>query len=127
MAKRLHKKTKIDAFVSSPAKRTKKTAEIFAQAYGIDGKDIIFVSALYQASSGVFFEVVSELNDSFNSVAIFAHNPGITEFANQLVPEAKLDNMPTCSAFAVQAEVDNWSAFGKAKRTFLFFDYPKNT
>ena len=126
MAKRLHKKLKIDAFVSSPAKRAKKTAEFFANAYDVDEKDIIYVSALYQAPSSVFFEVVSALDNRFNSVAIFAHNPGITNFANELSPEAKLDNMPTCSVFAVQADVDHWSAFGKAKRTFLLFDYPKN-
>ena len=126
MAKRLHKKVKIDAFVSSPAKRTKKTAQFFADAYGSDEKDIVYASALYQAPASVFFEVVSELDDRFNSVAIFAHNPGITNFANELVPEMKLDNMPTCSVFAVQADVVHWSAFGKAKKEFLFFDYPKN-
>jgi phosphohistidine phosphatase len=126
MAKRLHKKIKIDAFVSSPAKRTKKTTEFFAEAYGIEEKNIIYISALYQASASAFFEVVSALADRVDSVAIVAHNPGITDFANQLIPEAKLDNMPTCSVFAVQAEVDQWSDFGKAKREFLFFDYPKN-
>ena len=126
MAKRLHKKIKIDAFVSSPAKRTKKTAEFFTEAYGLDEKNIIYVSALYQAPSSVFFEVVSSLHNDLNSVAIVAHNPGITNFANELTQEPSLDNMPTCSLFGVQADVDNWSAFGKAKRKFLFFDYPKN-
>ena len=126
MAKRLRKKIKIDAFVCSPAKRTKKTAEFFADAYGLNQKEIIYVSALYQATSSVFFDIVSSLDNSLNSVAIVAHNPGITSFANELTTEANLDNMPTCSVFAVQADVDNWSAFGKAKKQFLFFDYPKN-
>ena len=126
IAKRLYKKIKIDAFVSSPAKRTKKTAEYFAEAYGIDEKDIIYKTALYQAPSSIFFEIVSAFDDRFNSIAIVAHNPGITNFANELVPEAALDNMPTCSVFSVQADIDNWSAFGKAKRKFLFFDYPKS-
>ena len=126
MAKRLKKKIKIDAFVSSPSKRTKKTAEFFADAYGLDEKDIIYISALYHAPASVFFEVVSALDDHFGDVAIVAHNPGITNFANELIPEAQLDNMPTCSVFAVQSDVDNWSAFGKAKKKLLFFDYPKN-
>ena len=73
-----------------------------------------------------FFEVVAALDNSLNSVAIVAHNPGITNFANELTQEPNLDNLPTCSMFGVQADVDNWSAFGKAKRKFLFFDYPKN-
>lgn len=39
MAKRLaDKKIKIDAFISSPAKRAKKTAEEFAEAYGVKEK-----------------------------------------------------------------------------------------
>ena len=126
MAKRLHKKLKIDAIVSSPAKRTKKTAEFFADANGIDEKDIIYLSALYQAPSSVFFEVLEALDDRFDSVAIIAHNPGITNFATQLAPDAELNNMPTCAVFAVKADVERWSAFGKAKREFLFFDYPKN-
>ena len=127
MAKRiLHRKIKIDAFVSSPAKRAKKTAELFCTAYGQDEKGIIYVSALYQAAPETFFEIVGELDDQFNSVALFSHNPGITLFAGRLTPEIKLDNMPTCAVFAVQAGIEHWSGFGKAKKEFLFFDYPKN-
>ena len=45
MAKRLlHKKISIDAFVSSPAKRAKKTAELFCQEYGKKDDDIIFIT-----------------------------------------------------------------------------------
>jgi len=125
MAKRLHKKLKVDAFVSSPAKRAKKTAELFAEAFGQESKDIIFISALYQAPSSVFFEVVAELDDKYDSVAIFAHNPGITNFANELT-DAKVDNMPTCAVFAVNADINKWSAFEKAKKEFVLFDYPKH-
>ena len=128
MARRLvHKKIKIDAFVSSPAKRAKKTAELFCKEMGDKEDSVIFVTALYQASAEIFFEVIALLDDPFQTVALFAHNPGITNFANELVPEIKLDNMPTCAVFAVQADISKWSAFGKAKREFLLFDYPKNS
>lgn len=127
MAKRLlQKKIKIDAFVSSPAKRAKKTAALFCTSYGVSEEDIIYVSALYHAPSEIFYEVIGHLGETFNTVAIFAHNPGITHFVNELVPEIKLDNMPTCAVFAVQADIDKWPAFSKAKKEFLFFDYPKN-
>lgn len=127
MAKRvLHRKIMIDAFVSSPAKRAKKTAELFCTTYGREEKDIIYVSALYQAVPETFFEVVNGLDDQYDSVALFSHNPGITHFAGTLTPEIKLDNMPTCSVFAVQANAEHWSGFSKAKKEFLFFDFPKN-
>ena len=42
MARRLlDKKVSIDAFVSSPAKRAKKTAELFSSAYGNSEEDVI--------------------------------------------------------------------------------------
>ncbi len=126
MAKRLlQKKIGIDAFVSSPAKRAKKTAALFCTSYGISEEGIIYVSALYHAPAGIFYEVISHLDDPFNTVAIFGHNPGITQFVNELVPAIKLVNMPTCAVFAVQADTDKWLAFNKSEKEFLFFDYPK--
>lgn len=127
MAKRLlHKKISIDAFVSSPAKRAKKTAELFCQEYGKKDDDIIFITKLYHASPEIFFEVISELDNHLKTVAIFSHNMGITEFVNLLVKDVQIDNMPTCGIFAVKMNSKKWADFKNAKRDFLFFDYPKS-
>jgi phosphohistidine phosphatase len=45
---------------------------------------------------------------------------------NSLDEEVYIDNMPTCGVFAVQSETDTWENFAESKKTFLFFDYPKN-
>ena len=127
MAARLKKRNiKIDAFVSSPAKRAKKTAELFCAALHHPAESIQLISKLYHAGEAVFFEVVSSLDNSANTVAIFSHNPGITEFANLLTDKTRIDNMPTCSIFAVKVFTNNWADFTKAKKEFLFFDFPKN-
>ena len=126
MAKRLiEKRVKIDAWVASPAKRAKKTAELFAETFEKPSDEIIFISALYQAPAELFYEVVSALPDNLHSVALFSHNPGITYFVNSLVPKVQIDNMPTCGIFAIEADITQWSGFTKAKKEFLFFDYPK--
>lgn len=126
MAKRLsERKVKIDALLASPAKRAKKTAELFAETLGIDPGKIIFISALYHASPDVFYEVISSLPDNLDSVALFSHNPGITYFVNSLDTKTRIDNMPTSAIFAAEAEISQWSGFPKAKKEFLFFDYPK--
>ena len=126
MAKRVKKRIiKIDAFISSPAKRAKKTAEYFIKEFGISEDDIIFVSALYDETIKDFETTIREIKDKHDCVAIFSHNPGITVFANQLIANANIDNMPTCSVFAVKANVDKWKDFSKAKKDFLFFEYPK--
>ena len=126
MAKRLlQKKIKIDAFVSSPAKRAKKTAVLFGEVFGRTEADIIFITALYHAPAEIFYEVIQQFDNDLNSIAVFAHNPGITDFANSLTT-VRIDNMPTCSVFAVNADISRWSDFTKSKKEFLFFDYPKN-
>ena len=127
MAKRLlGKKIHIDAFVSSPAKRAKKTAELFCKEYGKKEDEIVFISKLYHASPDVFFEVITQLDDSLDTVAMFSHNMGITDFVNLLVKNVRIDNMPTCGIFAVKANIQKWKDFENEKRDFLFFDYPKN-
>ena len=127
MAKRLlDKKIKIDLFISSPAKRAKKTAEFFADVYLQKNDAIIFISKLYHADTNAFFDVISNLDDSLNAVAVFSHNSGITEFANLLTDTVKVDNIPTCGIFAVKINTSKWADFKKAKKEFLFFDYPKN-
>ena len=126
MAKRIKKiNIKIDAFISSPAKRAKKTAEYFIKEFGRKEDEIIFVSALYDETIKDFETTIREIKDKHDCVAIFSHNPGITVFANQLIANANIDNMPTCSVFAVKANVDKWKDFSKAKKDFLFFEYPK--
>lgn len=127
MAKRLlDKKYTIDALVSSPATRAKKTAELFSETLKLPAAEIIFISALYHASAEVFYEVVSGLPDELNTVAVFSHNPGISYFVNSLNTSTKIDNMPTCAMFGVSADIAAWSDFNKAKKEFLFFDYSKN-
>ena len=126
MAKRLiNKKIKIDAFISSPAKRAKKTAELFIKEFDKNEDKIILAPALYHASSDDFYQTIHDVDDKYNSIAIFSHNPGITHFANELADKAKLDNMPTCSVFAVKSDIKNWGEFKEAKKEFWFFDYPK--
>ena len=126
MAKRLRKRgIKIDAFISSPAKRAKKTAEYFIKEFDRDKDELIFISSLYDASVSDFTAAIKTIDDKYGAVALFSHNPGITQLANELVSGAEIDNMPTCSVFAVTADTDKWKDFAKTKKEFLFFDYPK--
>ena len=128
MAKRLiDRNILIDTFVSSPAKRAKKTAELFCEVYNKKAIDILLVSMLYHPEVNNFYEAIAQLDNSADTVAIFSHNPGITEFLNTLTDTVRIDDMPTCSVFGIQIHSDKWADFKKAKKHFLFFDYPKNT
>ena len=86
---------KIDAFVSSPAKRARKTCKAFMEVYDVEKNDIILLDELYNAPATTFYNVTTQLNNNFNSVAFFAHNQGISEFANSLCENVDVDDMPT--------------------------------
>lgn len=125
MARRLiNEGVLIDRFISSPARRAKETAEAFAHEFGVKSKEIQFVNELYHALPPVFKQVIAGLDDKDETVALFAHNPGITSFAN-LLTAVRLDNMPTCSVFAAQSPAEHWNEFFSAGAEFLFFHYPK--
>ena len=126
MAKRVRENgIEPDHLLSSPAKGARKTARLFAEEFDFKKEDIKMVEALYGATQTEFLQIVKDIDDGYGVVAIFSHNPGITDFASSLT-NVRVDDMPTCAVFALQIETDTWKEFVDAEKNFLFFDYPKN-
>ena len=128
MAARLKEQIKkIDLLVSSPAKRAYKTAKLFAGVFGYEKNDILVEDLLYHAPIHRFYKVIDSLPSGAQSVALFSHNPGITEFVNTLVQSRHVEDMPTCAIYGVAADIADWTAFEGADKQFLLFDYPKKS
>ena len=126
MALRVKEKSlKITLFVSSPAKRARKTAKIFMEEFGERKENLLTIPSLYQASVKDFYRVVENLAPKEETAAIFAHNPGITDFINSLEC-SPVYNMPTCAVFALKIKTTDWKEMEVADKEFLFFDYPKS-
>lgn len=125
MAKRLlDKDITIDAFIASPAKRARKTAELFAKEYKAEKSSLIFFDDLYLATASIFSDVISKIDDRFKTIAVFSHNEGITDFANSLT-DTRIDDIPTCGIFAIKIKTKHWKDFLEAEKNFWFFDSPK--
>ena len=128
MARRLMKRIKTpDLFLSSPAKRAKKTCKIFCEEFGVNENKIVYADKLYHASVQTFYDVLSELDKDIKSVILFSHNPGITDFAGSLCEGVSITDMPTCSIFAVKIKIKDWQELVTGEKEFDFFDYPKLT
>ncbi len=126
MAERiLKKKLEIDLLLTSTAKRARQTCEHFSDTLGKNRKDIVLDDSLYHASSDMIHYVIRMLDNRFQSVAIFTHNPGVTDFVNGLIDGMNIDNMPTCGVFCVESNIIDWKQFEKSEKKFKFFDYPK--
>jgi phosphohistidine phosphatase len=126
MAMRLKSKINtLHLLVSSPALRAKTTAGIFLETFALNARHLLLEDSFYLAPPAVFEQYIRTAADLPDTIAIFAHNPGITDFANSLTRSIKTDNIPTCGIFAISAAIAHWSDFTAAEKTFLFYDYPK--
>lgn len=113
----------LDAIISSPAKRAKRTAKQFADAFGIT---VEYHKSLYHAGTEEILSSVYGTNDSHSAVAIFGHNPGFTYFANNYLEDnGYIDNVPTCGIVAIESSADRWSEFNDVNSKVKFFMYPK--
>lgn len=125
MAKRLlENHIPLQACYTSTALRAKSTALFFAEAFGLKEQSIYALPELYLADVNAFEQVINQISDNYQSVALFSHNPGITYFANALA-DVRIDDMPTCSVFAVKSAVNQWKEFNEAVKQFYCFSFPK--
>lgn len=126
MADRLLKQHIIpDLMVSSPALRAITTAKYFADTLGVESEEIQLEGSIYEANVKSLLEVINQLDNQFNRVALFGHNPGLTDFANYL-STANIYNMPTCSVVMIEFPFGNWNEVSADTGELKLFDYPKN-
>ncbi len=125
MAKVLHSKgIRPDLILSSPAKRAKKTAKIFAEVLGYPKSKIVYEEGIYEAMPDTLLRLVRSTDDRIHTLFLVGHNPGLTELANQSTP-VHIDNLPTSGIFAVEFDVRSWSEVAPHSGTLLFFEFPK--
>lgn len=111
---------KIDQLISSPALRALSTCEIFGEVYHLK---IETDQKLYNASENNLESITYSLDNNFDSIALFSHNNGISNFANSLTEQIMM--FPTCGVAGIQMDCDSWENFEAADKKLLFFYEPK--
>ncbi|MGI9238478.1 MAG: SixA phosphatase family protein [Woeseiaceae bacterium] len=112
--------------LSSPATRAWTTAKIVANEIGYPREFLQREDSLYLASLSDFFDVLVAQDNGFNSIMVFGHNPGMTDFANYLSP-GLTNNLPTAGVVSVEIDQDHWNLYERPKTRLLVHDYPKKT
>lgn len=126
MAERLLKKKLVPQLItSSPAKRALTTAKHFADIWQMPQQDIQEELSIYEANTTALLKVVNGLNNEFDRIALFGHNPGLTDFINYLA-DAHIYNMPTAGLVVINFPFDDWASVSLHTGTLFLFDAPKN-
>jgi phosphohistidine phosphatase len=129
MGKRLKEKDVTpDLLFSSPAKRALSTARRIGKVLGYKKEKIKTDRRLYHADSEMIFSVLQEIKNKHEVVLVFGHNPGLTDFVNDLMTEhsMNIDNVPTAGVVAFELDITDWKELLPHKGRMLFFDFPKN-
>lgn len=110
--------------LASPAKRAWSTALLSADTMGYPREFMHRDEELYLADAVTLRRVLGAQDDNFMSMLICCHNPGITDFANELAPDITA-NLPTSGCVVLQTKCDSWLQFPDAKLDLVAFEYPK--
>jgi phosphohistidine phosphatase len=125
MAKRLkEKEITPDFMITSPAVRAMATAEALADILRYTQSKIKTDSDLYHADEDTLLRVVQNLSDKYDTVMLFGHNPGLTDFAERLT-NVLIRNIPTCGIVACSFLISSWREVNWGKAKLDFFDFPK--
>ena len=115
---------KPDLIVASTAVRASTTADIIASGLGYPRDRIVREASLYLASLDELLDITTSQDDSLQHLVLVGHNPGMTMYANHLVP-GLTHNVPTTGIVSVSLDRDDWSLYAEPRATLDFFDYPK--
>jgi len=110
-------------FCSSSATRALHTALIFAQNFGIPAREIRVVDELYHCNWLHIHDEVMRTDDEVDILFLFAHNPGITDYVNEIT-DAGIKNVPTTGVAGIGYDSNRWSELPKEGKCMLF-EYPK--
>ena len=114
-----------ELFISSPAKRALNTAMIFAETFHIPVNQIQPENMIYEASINTLLAITNHLPKQYNKIALFGHNPGLTDFAAYLTNDY-LGNIPTAGIVHISFDDEDWKHISISSGDLVWKATPKS-
>jgi phosphohistidine phosphatase len=122
MADRLKEKGIIpQLIITSPALRTKTTAEIFADAFKL--ADPRSEKSIYEATQQTWLKAINRISDQYDFVAIVGHNPGVSEILYYLTGESR--EVHTSTVALIEFDAASWSVISGDTGKLTYYSSPK--
>ena len=122
MAERLKEKSIVpQLIVSSPALRTKTTAEIFSDHFLLPDPQLN--KAIYEASQQTLLKVINQFSNEYDFIALVGHNPGISYILYYLTGQAK--EVHTATTALIEFESDDWASLSGDDGKLVYYSSPK--
>lgn len=126
MGRRLReRRLKPDLILTSPAVRALATATIVARELRFPPDRMRQDERLYLADPEDLMAVLRELGGEARHLLVVGHNPGMTEFADRISNERRIDHMPTCAVVTARVNLRDWTDLDWQSAVDVDLDYPK--
>ncbi|ANH82926.1 phosphohistidine phosphatase SixA [Niabella ginsenosidivorans] len=118
---------KIDKIFSSPSERTLQTTRHFAEVFGVMANHIRYFESLYLGDVLAISETICWLyqHENVHTLAIVGHNPGVTNFVNDLT-HSTINSIPTSGIAVLRIDTDHWDHFATAPKSLEAVLSPKD-
>ena len=113
-------KISIDYFISSSANRALSTAKIFAENLNFNFQNIVVNDNIYNASISHLIDIIHTIPNNFNEIIVFGHNPSLHKLSQNLT-NSIIYEFPTCSAFCIKFDIENWSDLNNGQNEFFLY------
>ncbi len=108
--------------VCSPAKRTRKTLKVAFESAGLNSQ-VNLEEGVYLASAEKLFALLSNLDDSQESVMLIGHNPGLEDLVTGLT--GRYERFPTATLTELELDIDCWRAIRMGCGRIVWLVRPK--
>lgn len=99
-----------DLLLVSPARRTQQTAEIIARELSLPARRVLREDGLYLAGAADTLAIAQRIGPRVRHLMVVAHNPGLSELVQLLVPHADGAGLGTAALCSMTFDCSDWGA-----------------
>ncbi|MBF0241319.1 MAG: histidine phosphatase family protein [Desulfamplus sp.] len=111
-------------FISSPANRAFETAHIFAGKLNYPTVKILIREVIYNdPKAEELLSLIKEVDDNYDTVLIFGHNPSLSDFASSLIKDFEF-NIPKSGVVAFSFDKSSWRDIEAQGGILNYVEYP---
>lgn len=123
VAEKIAKKDFVPEIIyTSPAFRAIETAIIFADVLKYSYSDLKICKDIYSGFDiDSLREIISELDNRVNSVAIVGHNPGLSDIA-EILCKSWVQNIPKTGVVIIESKAITWTEFEQNETKIVLFE-----
>lgn len=114
----------VDMVISSPAIRALHTALIFSKIYHYPNDRIQLTDVLYSAGVHGITSLLGNISNDISSLALFTHEPEISELANHWVEKGEIEKFVTSGVLVVDFLTQDWKSIHTKTPNFTAFICP---